>query len=172
MAQSQIILLGVKHVCDFSKQIESSLNKLKPDIICVESDEEEFFHRVDTEKFPLWIKLYSKYQKIRAKMHGKPSGHEFKTAINYAAEYEIPYEIIDMNLDTILNETRKGPFNFFKHFLLHERNQFMTNKLKGIVRNYRTVVVLVGFVHLEGMSKILKSMDIPVRRKNLTKRDF
>jgi len=172
MAQSRIILLGIKHVCDFSKQIESSLNELKPDIICVESDETEFFHRVDTKNVPRWIKLYSKYQKIRAKMHGKPSGREFEIAINYATEHEIPYEIIDMDLDTILNETRKGPFNFFNHFLLQERNQFMANKLKDIVKNYRTVFVLVGFMHLQGMSKILKSMDIPVRDINLTKHDF
>jgi len=172
MAQSQIILLGIKHVRDFSKQIESSLNELKPDIICVETDETSFYHRTEIENVPRWIKLYSKIQKFNAKMHGKASGNEFKIAINYATEHEISYEIIDMDLNTILNETRKGPFNFFNHFLIQERNQFMANKLKDIVINYRTVVVLVGFMHLQGMSKILKSMDIPVRTINLTKHDF
>jgi len=48
----------------------------------------------------------------------------------------------------------------------------MANKLKDIVINYITVVVIVGFMHLQGMSKILKSMDIPVRNINLTKHDI
>ena len=123
---------------------------------------------MDIENVPRWIKLYSKYQKFRAKI-GKASGNEFKIAMNYATDHKISYEIIDMDLYTILNETRKGPFNFFNHFLLQERNKFMANKLKDIVINYRTVVVIVGFMHLQGLSEILKSMDIPVRTINLTK---
>ena len=169
MTQSQMILLGVKHVCDFSEQVERSLIEFKPDIICVEADETSFLHLADNENMPRWIKIYAKYQKLRAKIHGKPSGKEYEMAIKYAVEHEISYEIIDMDVNTILNETKRGPFRYFNQFLLQERNQFMANKLKEIVKNYRTIIVIVGYMHLQGLSKILKSMDIPVRNIYLNK---
>ncbi|EMR74103.1 putative PrgY-like protein, pheromone shutdown like protein [Thermoplasmatales archaeon SCGC AB-539-N05] len=102
-----ITVIGTGHVFNLSTAIMSTLTKIRPDMVCVELDQQRYNALIrrnssiscneGVSSTPPVYKLLSKFQENIAKEYGVKSGDEMLTAIDYAHNAQIHIELIDMN---------------------------------------------------------------------------
>jgi len=57
----------------------------------------------------------------------------------------------------------KSPILFFNTFILNERNKYMADRLRELLKTYQKIVVCIGEQHIPGISVILNSYDLKYR---------
>lgn len=117
----RIILVGVGHVFDISKQVKEIIEYIRPDVIALELDERRL-HALLSHKFkgdlPLFYKLLGKIQENIAKKYGVKTGSEMMAGIEKGKEMNIPVVCIDMDAQHVFLE-------LWKHMPLRKKLSLM-----------------------------------------------
>ena len=106
MKLHDILLIGTGHVFDLSQVLIKIFNDEKPDIICVELDEERYrnliTHKRNDKRLPFFFKQLFKFEDRLAKKNGVNVGDDMLFPIMYAQSHQLPFEFIDMGKKRIL----------------------------------------------------------------------
>lgn len=111
-----ITLVGIGHIFDLEKKLEEIISREKPNLVCIELDEERFRSLLlDTRKgdadVPFAYNLLARFQRKIAKLYGVKAGSEMLAAANIAKERGIRIEFIDVNIREVFNKMwKKIPF--------------------------------------------------------------
>jgi pheromone shutdown protein TraB len=123
-----ITLIGTGHVFDLKQQLLEIIDNKKPEVICVELDEERYemlivkrlnpkVYNTYKEQLPILPKLFLYHQEKIAKADNVNQGDEMLTAVNYAKSHNIKFEFIDRNQNEIYLKTINS-IPFSEKFLL------------------------------------------------------
>jgi len=109
-----ITIVGTGHVFDLRTEIERIISETKPDVICVELDEERY-KGLMLKKEGTKIKrsgsflynLLARFQERAAKIYNVNAGDEMLFALKTAQERGISIALIDMNAQMVFREMFK-----------------------------------------------------------------
>jgi len=106
-----ITLVGVGHVFQLRQRIEGLVERRRPDLVCIELDEDRyrFIRQKEREgKYPsMTVALLARFQSRTAEMFGTTVGDEMIAAVDAAQELGVPHEFIDMDGYTVMQKLRK-----------------------------------------------------------------
>jgi pheromone shutdown-related protein TraB len=113
-----ITLIGTGHVFNLSEPIQNILDEKKPDLICVELDQQRYEtlllkeykpeeYKKTMKNTPFIYQNLARFQENIAKQYGVIAGSEMLSAIKYAQTHQIPLELIDMNAQIIFTRMWK-----------------------------------------------------------------
>lgn len=144
--EKQLFLIGTAHVSKNSADlVESRIHEIKPDIICIELDEQRFnsiknrnkYENIDIFKiiknkqlfFFIGQFIMSSFQKKISEKTGSRPGEEFIRAINISESENIPLALIDRNIGTTLKRAWrltpvKHKFRFMGSMLFSDNEEF------------------------------------------------
>lgn len=157
-----ITLIGTGHVFNLSAALNSIFDEKKPDVICVELDQQRLHALVLKKNDPVRYKNVSKnnpfiyrilarFQDNMAKEYGVSAGDEMLTAINYAQSNGIQLELIDSNAQKLftkmlksmtLSEKIKLLFSGFSGLFI--RKERVEKELKKIQNNFDDYLKEIG----------------------------
>jgi len=142
----QLFLIGTAHVSKNSAElVESAIYSIKPDIVCIELDEQRFnsiknknkYENIDIFKiiknkqlfFFIGQFIMASFQKKISEKTGSKPGEEFIRAINLSETEEIPLVLIDRNIGTTLKRAwrltpLKNKFKFLGSLLFSDNEDF------------------------------------------------
>jgi len=106
--EKRIILVGVGHVFDISKQIETLIDLTNPDIVALELDRERLSFLMNPDirgngKPPLFYRILAKMQEKIASKYGVSTGSEMTAAVKKARENNIGIVCIDKDVKHVLD---------------------------------------------------------------------
>lgn len=144
--EKQLFLIGTAHVSKNSADlVESRIHEIKPDIICIELDEQRFtsiknrnkYENIDIFKiiknkqlfFFIGQFIMASFQKKISEKTGSRPGEEFIRAINISESENIPLALIDRNIGTTLKRAwrltpLKHKFRFMGSMLFSDNEEF------------------------------------------------
>lgn len=144
--EKQLFLIGTAHVSKNSADlVESRIHEIKPDIICIELDEQRFnsiknrnkYENIDIFKiiknkqlfFFIGQFIMASFQKKISEKTGSRPGEEFIRAINISESENIPLALIDRNIGTTLKRAWrltpvKQKFRFMGSMLFSDNDEF------------------------------------------------
>ena len=144
--EKQLFLIGTAHVSKNSADlVESRIHEIKPDIICIELDEQRFnsiknrnkYENIDIFKiiknkqlfFFIGQFIMASFQKKISEKTGSRPGEEFIRAINISESENIPLALIDRNIGTTLKRAWrltpvKHKFRFMGSMLFSDNDEF------------------------------------------------
>jgi len=144
--EKQLFLIGTAHVSKNSADlVESRIHEIKPDIICIELDEQRFnsiknrnkYENIDIFKiiknkqlfFFIGQFIMASFQKKISEKTGSRPGEEFIRAINISESENIPLALIDRNIGTTLKRAWrltpvKHKFRFMGSMLFSDNEEF------------------------------------------------
>jgi len=157
-----IVLIGTGHVFNLSQALLDIFEEKKPEIICVELDNQRYqaltLKKTDPEAYknmeknvPIIYKILAKFQESMAKEYGVTAGEEMLTAINYAQTHQLPVAFIDMNAQRLfsrmlksmsISEKLKLMFTGFSGFFLSKKH--FEKELDNIEKNFDKYIEEVG----------------------------
>ncbi len=139
-----ITLVGVAHVIDVRRQIESIIISQDPDVVAVELDYGRYYamtHRVEGD-MPYIYRKMAEMQKNLARMFGTEVGSEMLVAINVARTLGKQVALIDMDSMEIVKRIKKNmgvieKLRLYTSFLLapFSRKRIGKEDIKEIVEN-------------------------------------
>jgi len=157
-----ITLIGTGHVFDLSSALIENLDEKKPDVICVELDNQRYnaliMKHTSSESYknakrnaPIIYKLLARFQESMAKEYGVNAGDEMLTAIKYAQSHQTPLEFIDMNAQNLFTKMLRSMSMSEKfRFLLSAfggifvSKKWVENELKRIEGEFETYIEQIG----------------------------
>lgn len=144
--EKQLYLIGTAHVSRNSAElVESRIHEIKPDITCIELDEQRFnsiknknkYENIDIFKIIKSNQLFffigqfimASFQKKISEKTGSRPGEEFIRAINISESEGIPLALIDRNIGTTLKRAWrltpiKHKFKFLGSLLFSDNEEF------------------------------------------------
>lgn len=144
--QKQLYLIGTAHVSKNSAElVESKIHEIKPDVVCIELDEQRFnsiknrnkYENIDIFKiiknkqlfFFIGQFIMASFQKKISEKTGSRPGEEFIRAIDVSESEGIPLALIDRNIGTTLKRAwRLTPlrhkFRFMGSLLFSDNDEF------------------------------------------------
>lgn len=178
-----ITLIGTGHVFNLSAALNNLFDDKKPDVICVELDQQRLNALIIKKNDPIRYKnvsknnpfiyrILAKFQDNMAKEYGVSAGDEMLTAIKYAQSNGIPLELIDSNAQKLfskmlksmtLSEKIKLLLSGFSGLLI--RKERVEKELKKIQNNFDDYLKEIG----EKFPTIKKIL-IDERNENMAKR--
>jgi pheromone shutdown-related protein TraB len=131
-----ITLIGTGHVFNLSAALNKIFDKKKPDVICVELDQQRFNalilkkndpvrYKNVTKNNPFIYRILARFQDNMAKEYGVSAGDEMLTAINYAKSNGIGLELIDSNAQKLFTK-------MLKSMTLSEKVKLLISGLGGL----------------------------------------
>ncbi len=106
-----ITLVGVGHVFQLRQRIEAMVEHQRPDLVCIELDEDRYRYIRQKERegrYPsMTVALLARFQTRTAEMFGSTVGDEMIAAVDAAQELGVPHELIDMDGYTVLQKLRR-----------------------------------------------------------------
>ncbi|HOP29137.1 MAG TPA: TraB/GumN family protein [Spirochaetota bacterium] len=144
--EKQLYLIGTAHVSKNSAElVESKILEIKPDIVCIELDEQRFnsiknrnkYENIDIFKiiknkqlfFFIGQFIMASFQKKISEKTGSRPGEEFIRAINVSETKGIPLALIDRNIGTTLKRAwrltpLKHKFRFMGSLFFSDNEEF------------------------------------------------
>jgi len=131
-----IILIGTGHVFNLSSALINIFDEKKPDVICVELDQQRLnaliLKKNDPERYkeasknnPFIYKLLARFQDNMAKEYGVSAGDEMLTAINYSQNNNISLALIDSDAQKLFKK-------MLKKMTLREKIRLFISGFSGI----------------------------------------
>jgi len=106
-----ITLVGVGHVFQLRHRIEGLVESRRPDLVCIELDEDRYRFIRQREKegrYPsMTVALLARFQTRTAEMFGTTVGDEMIAAVDAAQGLSVPHEFIDMDGYTVMQRLRR-----------------------------------------------------------------
>ncbi len=106
-----ITLVGVGHVFQLRQRIEGLVERGRPDLVCVELDEDRyrFIRQKEREgRYPsMTVALLARFQSRTAEMFGTTVGDEMIAAVDAAQGLGVPHEFIDMDGYSVMQKLRR-----------------------------------------------------------------
>jgi pheromone shutdown protein TraB len=106
-----IILVGVGHVFQLRQRIERLVEHRRPDLVCIELDEDRYRYIRQKERegrYPsMTVALLARFQTRTAEMFGTTVGDEMIAAVDAAEELGVPHEFIDMDGFSVMQKLRR-----------------------------------------------------------------
>ncbi len=106
-----IVLVGVGHVFRLRQRIEGLVEQRRPDLVCIELDEDRyrFIRQKEREgRYPsMTVALLARFQSRTAEMFGTTVGDEMIAAVDAAKGLGVPHEFIDMDGYTVMQRLRR-----------------------------------------------------------------
>lgn len=106
-----IILVGVGHVFRLRQRIEGLVEERRPDLVCIELDEDRyrFIRQKEREgRYPsMTVALLARFQSRTAEMFGTTVGDEMIAAVDAAQGLGVPHEFIDMDGYSVMQKLRR-----------------------------------------------------------------
>lgn len=106
-----ITLVGVGHVFQLRQRIEALVQHRRPDLVCIELDEDRYRfirQREQEGKYPsMTVALLARFQSRTAEMFGTTVGDEMIAAVDAAQALGVPHELIDMDGYSVLQRLRR-----------------------------------------------------------------
>ncbi len=153
-----ITLIGTGHVFDLSQAILSEFDRITPDIICVELDQQRYQAMVlrqtqpeayeqARQNLPFVYRLLAQFQEDMAKQYGVHAGDEMLTAITYAQSHALPVAFIDTDAQKLfttmwrtmpMTERLKLLLSGFAGFFVSRKR--VEQELKQYQDNYTTYI--------------------------------
>lgn len=123
-----ITIIGTCHIFDLNNKLLDILKDKKPEIICIELDEERYemlmlknsdpeLYDLYRKQLPILPKLFLYLQERIAKSDEIIQGDELLTAVKYAKSNNIKFEFIDKNQNEVYSKIINS-ISFFEKFLL------------------------------------------------------
>jgi len=157
-----ITLIGTGHVFDLSNAILSEFDRITPDIICVELDQQRYqamvLRQTEPERYekarqdlPFVYRLLAQFQEDMAKQYGVHAGDEMLTAITYAQSHALPVAFIDTDAQKLFTTMwRTMPMTEKLRLILSGFTGFFVSRkrveqeLKNYQDNYTTYIDEIG----------------------------
>jgi len=106
-----ITLVGVGHVFQLRNRIEGLVQSRRPDLVCIELDEDRYRFIRQKEKegrYPsMTVALLARFQTKTAEMFGTTVGDEMIAAVDAAQGLSVPHEFIDMDGYSVMQRLRR-----------------------------------------------------------------
>jgi len=106
-----IVLVGVGHVFRLRQRIEGLVEQRRPDLVCIELDEDRyrFIRQKEREgRYPsMTVALLARFQARTAEMFGTTVGDEMIAAVDAAKGLGVPHEFIDMDGYSVMQRLRR-----------------------------------------------------------------
>jgi pheromone shutdown protein TraB len=106
-----ITLVGVGHVFQLRQRIEGLVEQRRPDLVCIELDEDRYRYIRQKERegrYPsMTVALLARFQSRTAEMFGTTVGDEMIAAVDAAQELGVPHEFIDMDGYYVMQKLRR-----------------------------------------------------------------
>lgn len=123
-----ITILGVGHVFDIKKSVESVILRRKPSLICLELDSTRYhslLNKGDKKKTFFFYRLLARFQEKSAEEYGTEVGDEMLSAIQTAKKINAQIALIDMDAREMLKR-------ILKEMSFKERIKFIISIFAGL----------------------------------------
>jgi pheromone shutdown protein TraB len=142
-----ITLIGVGHVFDINKSLETAIIKRNPSVVCVELDPARYqalYSKNRERDLPVVYMMLARFQEKIAKKYGTQVGSEMLTAIEAAKILNAKVAFIDLDASNIVA-------NFWKSMTFKERIKFIFALFTSVfIRKKRIEKELRKFEENEG----------------------
>jgi pheromone shutdown protein TraB len=187
-----ITLIGVGHVFNIRRNIETLITERNPSVVCVELDKfryEALISKQRSDGGPLVYQMLSRFQKKMAEKYGVDVGEEMLGAIKTAEKIGAKLAFIDVDASFVFErfwssmsfsekiklmvgqdnsdeymETFSKEFPTIKEELIDKRDAHMAKAIRAINKEHTNVVAVIGDGHIMGVKKALADLNLEVIR--------